>query len=107
MYPYGEKGIDWLNLDKLRSTVRAGQFISYNDLTGFVYISQKDNPKLKDASNRQGIMNVDGALDDFQNLVTAVTEILNIESKIDKQKLEIKKRTYRNLMMWYQNLLIV
>lgn len=95
VYPYGEKGIDWLNLDKLRSTVRAGQFISYNDLTGFVYISQEDNPKLKDASNRQGIMNVDGALDDFQNLVTAVTEILNIESKIDKQKLEIKKRTYR------------
>ncbi|MDV3551850.1 hypothetical protein CMU73_10485 [Elizabethkingia anophelis] len=95
VYPYGEKGIDWLNLDKLRSTVRAGQFISYNDLTGFVYISQKDNPKLKDASNRQGIMNVDGALDDFQNLVTAVTEILNIESKIDKQKLEIKRKTYR------------
>lgn len=95
VYPYGEKGIDWLNLDKLRSTVRAGQFISYNDLTGFVYISQKDNPKLKDATNRQGIMNVDGALDDFQNLVTAVTEILNIESKIDKQKLEIKKRTYK------------
>ncbi|NHQ79920.1 hypothetical protein, partial [Elizabethkingia miricola] len=75
--------------------VRAGQFISYNDLTGFVYISQKNNPKLKDASNRQGIMNVDGALDDFQNLVTAVTEILNIESKIDKQKLEIKRKTYR------------
>jgi len=95
VYPYGEKGIDWLNLDKLRSTVKAGQFISYNDLTGFVYISQKDNPKLKDASNRQGIMNVDGALDDFQNLVTAVTEILNTESKIDKQKLELKKRTFR------------
>lgn len=94
VYPYGEKGIDWLNLDKLRATVRAGQFISYNDLTGFVYISQKDNPKLKDATNRQGIMNMDGAMDDFQNLVTAVTEILNIESKIDKQKLEIKKRTY-------------
>lgn len=95
VYPYGEKGIDWLNLDKLRSTVRAGQFISYNDLTGFVYISQQDNPKLKDSTNRQGIMNVDGALDDFQNLVTAVTEILNIESKIDKQKLKIKRSTYK------------
>lgn len=41
VYPYGEKGIDWLNLDKLRSTYRAGQFISYNDLTGFIYISQE------------------------------------------------------------------
>lgn len=40
VYPYGEKGIDWLDLDKLRSTYKAGQFISYNDLTGFVYISQ-------------------------------------------------------------------
>ena len=97
VYPYGEKGIDWLNLDKLRSTYRAGQFISYNDLTGFVYISQKENPLLKDSSNRQGIMDIDGALEDFKNLVTAVTEIFNTEIKIDKTRLEISKsKTYNN-----------
>lgn len=89
VYPYGEKGIDWLNLDKLRSTYRAGQFISYNDLTGFVYISQKGNPLLKDSSNRQGIMDNNGALVDFKNLVTAVTEIFNTEIKIDKNKLQL------------------
>ena len=75
VYPYGEKGIDWLNLDKLRSTYRAGQFISYNDLTGFIYISQEKNPQLKDASNRQGIVNDGGRFDDFTALVTMVTEI--------------------------------
>lgn len=91
VYPYGEKGIDWLNLDKLRATYRAGQFISYNDLTGFVYISQSGNPLLKDSTNRQGIMDIDGALDDFKNLVTAVTELFNIEIKIDKNRLEIKR----------------
>lgn len=91
VYPYGEKGIDWLNLDKLRSTYRAGQFISYNDLTGFVYISQDENKLLRDSSNRQGIMDIDGALEDFTNLVTAVTEIFNIEIKIDKSKLEIQR----------------
>jgi signal transduction histidine kinase len=91
VYPYGEKGIDWLNLDKLRATYRAGQFISYNDLTGFVYISQNGNPLLRDSTNRQGIMDIDGALDDFKNLVTAVTEIFNTEIKIDKNKLEIKR----------------
>ncbi|MFW5983422.1 MAG: sensor histidine kinase [bacterium] len=91
VYPYGEKGIDWLNLDKLRATYRAGQFISYNDLTGFVYISQGGNPLLRDSTNRQGIMDIDGALDDFKNLVTAVTEIFNSEIKIDKNKLEIKR----------------
>lgn len=91
VYPYGEKGEDWLNLDKLRATVKAGQFMSYNDLTGFVYITKEGNPMLKDATNRQGMMDIDGSLDDFKNLITAATEIFNTESKIDKGKLEMKR----------------
>lgn len=93
VYPYGEKGEDWLNLDKLRATIKAGQYISSNDLTGFVYITRDDNPILKDATNRQGIMDQDGALEDFKNLVTAATEIFNTEIKIDKNKLELKRNT--------------
>ena len=93
VYPYGEKGIDWLDLDKLRSTYRAGQFISYNDLTGFVYISQDKNPLLTDASNRQGLMNNKGSYYDFKSLTTAATEIFNYEIKIDKNKKEIQKKT--------------
>lgn len=57
-----------------------------------MYITQEHNPKLKDASNRQGIVNSDGAYDDFRNLVTAVTEIFNSEIKIDKIKSEIKRQ---------------
>lgn len=94
VYPYGEKGVDWLDLDKKRSTIKAGQFISYNDLTGFVYISQEDNPQLRDASNRQGIVNTDGAFDDFRNLVTAATEIFNAEIKIDKYKVELQQKKH-------------
>lgn len=97
VYPYGEKGIDWLNLDKLRSTFRAGEFISYNDLTGFIYISQEKNPQLKDASNRQGIVNNDGCFDDFTGLVTIATKIFNTEIKIDKERARIKKeRSFAN-----------
>lgn len=96
VYPYGEKGIDWLELDKKRSTIKAGQFISYNDLTGFVYISQEENPQLRDASNRQGIVNTDGAFDDFRNLVTAATEIFNAEIKIDKYKVELLQKRHFN-----------
>jgi signal transduction histidine kinase len=92
VYPYGEKGIDWLDLDKLRSTYRAGQFISYNDLTGFVYISQEKNQLLRDATNRQGLVNDRGCYNDFKSLVTAVTEIFNYEIKIDKNKKAIQKR---------------
>lgn len=104
VYPYGEKGIDWLDLDSMRSTYRAGQFISYNDLTGFVYISQEGNPLLKDSSNRQGIMDNDGALDDFKNLVTAVTEIFNTEIKIDKNKLElVRNKSFKQSTDLVQN----
>ena len=92
VYPYGEKGIDWLDLDKLRSTYRAGQFISYNDMTGFVYISQENNPYLKDATNRQGLVNDKGCYNDFKSLTTAITEIFNYEIKIDKNKKDIQKR---------------
>lgn len=92
VYPYGEKGIDWLDLDKLRSTFRAGQFISYNDLTGFVYITQEENPLLTDASNRQGLVNNMGTYYDFKSLTTAATEIFNYEIKIDKSKKEIQKK---------------
>ena len=80
-----------MNLDKLRATIKAGQYISSNDLTGFVYITRYNNPILKDATNRQGIMDQDGALEDFKNLVTAATEIFNTEIKIDKNKLELKR----------------
>lgn len=109
VYPYGEKGIDWLNLDKLRSTYRAGQFISYNDLTGFIYISQENNPLLSDASNRQGIVNTNGAYDDFTSLVTAATEIFNAEIKLDKLKNEIQqeknlKQTNEKLTVAYEAL---
>jgi nitrogen-specific signal transduction histidine kinase len=91
VYPYGEKGQDWLELDKLRATVRAASYISYNDLTGFVYISKAENRLLNDSTNRQGIMDIDGAFQDFTALITAATEIFNTELKIDKNKLEIKK----------------
>ncbi|MGX8713201.1 MAG: ATP-binding protein [bacterium] len=96
VYPYGEKGIDWLDLDKLRSTFKAGQFISYNDLTGFVYISQEENQLLTDASNRQGLVNTRGAYDDFKSLTTAATEIFNYEIKIDKNKKELNEKVVIN-----------
>jgi len=92
VYPYGEKGYDWLKLDKLRAVVRAGDYLSSNDLTGFVYITQEGNPFLKDSTNRQGIMNIDNASDDFDNLVTTVTEVFNTEIKIDKAKIDTERK---------------
>jgi signal transduction histidine kinase len=106
VYPFGEKGYDWLDLDKLRAQKRAGNYISYNDLTGFVYIGQgqNENPLLKDSSNRQGLMDIDGAYEDFKRLVTQVTQVLNTEKKIDENKLTInKERSFKDSNSIVQN----
>ncbi len=99
VYPFGESGYDWLELDKSRARVRAGDYISYNDLTGFVYIGQGEdkNPLLKDSTNRQGIMNIEGAYEDFKRLVTIVTQVLNTEKKIDENKANIiRKKSFKD-----------
>lgn len=91
VYPFGEKEYDWLDLDKLRAQKKAGDYISYNDLTGFVYISQAQNPLLKDSTNRQNLMNIDDAYEDFKKLVTQLTQILNVEKKIDEHKSKVAR----------------
>lgn len=97
VYPFGEQGFDWLNLDKLRAYYKAGQFLSYNDLVGFVYISQKNNPLLRDTTSREGLVNIDNAYDDFKFLLTAVVEIFTAETKIDKEKTKlIKNESFKN-----------
>ncbi|HKO43797.1 MAG TPA: sensor histidine kinase [Pyrinomonadaceae bacterium] len=91
VYPYGEKGIDWLFLSKLRAEDRAGRYFSYNDLLGFVFISQQQNPHLRDAASREGLMNIDGASDDFVALIQTSLKVMKDFVDIDKHKDEIRK----------------
>lgn len=63
--PYGDPDDDWLRLDMDRGTVRANEFFSNDQIVGCVYITQKDNPKLIDKTNREGLIEEDHALQDF------------------------------------------
>lgn len=91
VYPYGEKGIDWLMLSKLRAEDKAARYFSYNDLIGFIFISQEHNSKLRDAADREGLMNVDGAYDDFVALIQAALKVMKDHVDIDKRKDELRK----------------
>lgn len=91
VHPYGEKGIDWLLLSKLRAEDRAGRYFSYNDLFGFVFITQEKNPDLRDAASREGLININGALDDFVALIQASLKVMKDFVDIDKRKDEIRK----------------
>jgi len=103
VFPYGERGIDWLMLSKLRAEDKAGHYFSYNDLIGFVFISQYDNPKLRDAADREGLMNIDGTYEDFVALIQAALKIMKDEVEIDKGKAELsKQKAIKSLNEKYQ-----
>ena len=69
VYPYGEPDDDWLGIDVYRGTVSAGQFLSNDQVVGFVDISYKNNPKLKDKTNREGLIDEGNATEDFRTLI--------------------------------------
>ncbi len=67
--PYGDPDDDWLKIDMLRGTKSAGYYLSNDQVVGCVDISQKENPKLKDKTNREGLIDEGKALEDFINLL--------------------------------------
>ena len=54
--PYGDLGNDWLFLDKEKVSDTHGYLVGNNQTIGRVNISDRDNPLLVDATNREGII---------------------------------------------------
>lgn len=69
VYPYGDPEDDWLQTDTYRGTKAAGMFLSNDQVVGFVNITQKNNPELKDKTNREGLIEVGDATSDFRHLL--------------------------------------
>ena len=69
VYPYGDPEDDWLNIDISRGTGRAGDFFSNDQIIGWVDITQKGNPDLRDKTNREGLIETGDAAEDFVFLI--------------------------------------
>lgn len=63
--PYGDPDNDWLEIDKMRGVGRAGDYLSNDQVVGFVDISKQGNPRLKDKTNREGLIEEGNATRDF------------------------------------------
>lgn len=72
VYPYGDKDDDWLGTDMTRGLVRASAFLSNDQVVGYVNITQKDNPDLKDKTSREGLIDNGASHDDFILLLRIV-----------------------------------
>jgi len=84
VFPYGEPGNDWLRLD-LRRVQNPTRRVSNNQVVGYVYITSKDNPELRDQSNREGLI-AGRARDDLQDLVKAALQRLENERYEAREK---------------------
>lgn len=65
VYPYGDPDDDWLQIDVARGTIRASEFLSNDQVVGFVQITQADNPQLSDKTSREGLIDKGDATSDF------------------------------------------
>lgn len=65
VYPYGDETDDWLSIDMMRGTISAGEFLSNAQVVGCVDISHKNNPQLRDKTNREGLIEEGDAKKDF------------------------------------------
>lgn len=88
--PYGDPDDDWLRIDMARGTISAAEFLSNDQVVGCVYITQEGNPKLKDKTNREGLIEEGKALEDFINVLQLILKYLR--KKVYAQYLIDKKR---------------
>lgn len=72
VYPYGDPEDDWLGIDIYRGTVRASEFLSNDQVLGYVNITQAGNPRLRDKTNREGLIDEGEATSDFVELLRIV-----------------------------------
>jgi signal transduction histidine kinase len=74
VWPYGEPHDDWLRLDHRRVN-NPVVCLSNNQVVGFVEISQRDNPELRDQTSREGLIQ-NPALDDLRRLIHFTLQLL-------------------------------
>ena len=94
VYPYGDPDDDWLNIDVTRGTGRAGNFFSNDQVIGWIDITQENNPKLRDKTNREGLIETEGATEDLVFLIQSFLSYVKqypfgrYQAKQKKKKLE-------------------
>jgi signal transduction histidine kinase len=79
VYPYGDPSDDWLGIDIKRGTVRAGGYLSNDQVIGYIEISNKNNPTLRDKTNREGLMDIGYSYEDLKAIVLGILGFIKIQ----------------------------
>lgn len=85
--PYGEIGNDWLELDKSKVKDTHGYRVGNNQTVGVIKISDRTNPLLIDATNREGIIENQA----YEQLKEFILRCINIISDVRREAFEQTK----------------
>lgn len=89
--PYGDPEDDWLKLDMIRGVESAGHIFGNDQLVGYIKISQKENPALRDKTNREGLIEDGYAKSDLINICQLVLRYIRSKD-FARYRIEKKKR---------------
>ncbi|MCK4358469.1 MAG: sensor histidine kinase [Candidatus Cloacimonetes bacterium] len=104
IYPYGDPDDDWLKLDIFRGTKRAGDYLSNDQTIGYITISVRYNPDLKDKTNREGLLEIGNAYEDFRTLIWGLLGYIKKEfDKVKKKKSKKREPLKSSLLLTYSN----
>ena len=98
VYPYGDPDDDWLNIDISRGTVRAGNYFSNDQLVGWVDITHKHNPNLRDKTNREGLIETGNAAVDFVFLIQTFLSYIKRGPYLRHQMKQKKKNEAKSVL---------
>jgi len=102
VYPYGDSDNDWIKLDIYRGVYRAGAYLSNDQLIGYISISSKANPGLRDKTNREGLLEQGTAYEDLRLLTLSTLNFLHSEFQRYKLKPKAKHRKARTSELYLQ-----
>lgn len=91
VYPYGDPDDDWLQVDVLRGTSAASEFLSNDQVVGCIDITHEGNPALKDKTSREGLVGEGNAARDF--IVTLQAFLGYVRQELfAKYRLDVQRR---------------
>jgi signal transduction histidine kinase len=101
IYPYGDRDNDWIKLDSYRGLVKAGYYLSNDQLIGYINITTERNPNLRDKTNREGLLEQGTAYEDLRFLTLSALNFLNVQYRksIEKAKAKHLKERTSNLFL--------
>lgn len=92
--PFGERGDDWLNLDARRVN-NPGNRLSNAQVIGAVLITSAENPRLKDQTNREGLIQ-GTAYEAFRAVITDLLVLLESRRTLQRREDKPSKRQRPN-----------